>query len=168
MLQPLSESRLVDPRGSGYLRLARNERDDEDEQSNAGTEWGERSPLLSFSNTDMAFADDVLVAGSYHGFNVYKLREDGVPELFSSIVCPGGQGDVSVYGDLVVMSAQETRGRLDCGIEGVADSISSERMRGVRIFDVSDMTNPVQVAAVQSCRGSHTHTIVTDPAASSQ
>ena len=80
------------------------------------------------------------------------------------MVCPGGQGDVSVYGDLVVMSAQETRGRLDCGVEGVADSISAERMRGVRIFDISDIDNPTQVAAVQSCRGSHTHTIVTDPA----
>ncbi|MDH3271824.1 MAG: hypothetical protein OEN56_10845, partial [Gemmatimonadota bacterium] len=71
---------------------------------------------------------------------------------------------VSVYGDLIVMSAQETRGRLDCGVEGVADSISAERMRGVRIFDISDFDNPQQVAAIQSCRGSHTHTVVTDPA----
>ena len=67
-----------------------------DEQDNEGTEWGERSPLLSFSNTDMAFSDDVLIVGNYHGFNVYKLAEDGAPELFSSIVCPGGQGDVSI------------------------------------------------------------------------
>ncbi len=79
------------------------------------------------------------------------------------MVCPGGQGDVSVYGNLLVMSAQETRGRLDCGIGGVADSVSTERLRGIRIFDISNLERPRQVAAVQSCRGSHTHTIVTSP-----
>ncbi|MFT4769812.1 MAG: hypothetical protein ACI8RN_002966, partial [Glaciecola sp.] len=57
-----------------------------------------RRPMLSFANTDMAFRDDVLVAGNYHGFNVYQLQEDGVPDLMASIVCPGGQGDVSIVG----------------------------------------------------------------------
>ena len=117
-----------------------------------------------FSNTDLAFRDGLLIQGNYNGFQMYDISNPADPTLSVSVVCPGGQGDVSVYGDLVVMSAQETRGRLDCGVEGVADSISAERMRGVRIFDVSDMNNPTQVAAIQSCRGSHTHTIVTDPA----
>ncbi len=117
-----------------------------------------------FSNTDLAFQDNLLIQGNYNGFQMYDISNPADPTLAVSVVCPGGQGDVSVFGDLVVMSAQETRGRLDCGVEGVADSISAERMRGVRIFDVSDMNNPAQVAAVQSCRGSHTHTIVTDPA----
>ncbi|MDH3441436.1 MAG: DUF305 domain-containing protein, partial [Gammaproteobacteria bacterium] len=72
--------------------------DEADEQSNEDTEWGERSPLLSFSNTDMAFSGNKMVAGSYHGFNVYDLGEDGIPELYSSVVCPGGQGDVSIVG----------------------------------------------------------------------
>ncbi len=117
-----------------------------------------------FSNTDLAFQDDMLIQGNYNGFQIFDISNPADPTLAVSVVCPGGQGDVSVYGDLIVMSAQETRGRLDCGIEGVADSISAERMRGVRIFDMSDMNNPTQVAAVQSCRGSHTHTIVTDPA----
>lgn len=117
-----------------------------------------------FSNTDLAFQGNRLIQGNYNGFQIYDIGNPADPSLELSVVCPGGQGDVSIYGDLVVMSAQETRGRLDCGIEGVADSISSERMRGVRIFDVSNMANPTQVAAVQSCRGSHTHTIVTDPA----
>jgi len=116
-----------------------------------------------FSNTDLAFRGDLLYQGNYNGFQIWDIDDPSSPELRLSVVCPGGQGDVSVYGDLVFMSAQETRGRLDCGIEGVADSISAERMRGVRIFDVSDMGNPRQVAAVQSCRGSHTHTVVTDP-----
>ncbi len=133
---------------------------EDDEQSNEDTEWGERSPLLSFSNTDIAFANDVLVAGSYHGFNVYKLVEDGVPELFSSIVCPGGQGDVSIVGDLLIMSVEQTRGRIDCGRQGVSEDISEERFRGLRIFDISDLSRPLQVGQVQTCRGSHTHSVV--------
>ena len=116
-----------------------------------------------FSNTDLAFEGQYLYQGNYNGFQIYDLEDPNTPMLALSVVCPGGQGDVSVYGNLVFMSAQETRGRLDCGIEGVADSISSERMRGVRIFDVSDLSNPMQVAAIQSCRGSHTHTLVVDP-----
>ena len=122
-----------------------------------------RSPMLSFSNTDMAFAGNVLVAGNYHGFNVYQLQEDGIPELMASIVCPGGQGDVSIVGDLLLMSVQETRSRLDCGLGGVAEDASPDRFRGLRIFDISDLTNPKQVGLVQTCRGSHTHSVVAGP-----
>ena len=121
-----------------------------------------RNPMLSFVNTDMAFRDDVLVTGSYHGFNVYQLTGQG-PQLMASIVCPGGQGDVSIVGDLLFMSAQETRGRLDCGLGGVSEDVSAERFRGLRIFDISDLTRPVQVGAVQTCRGSHTHSVVSGP-----
>ena len=121
-----------------------------------------RNPMLSFVNTDMAFRDDVLVTGSYHGFNVYQLTVQG-PQLMASIVCPGGQGDVSIVGDLLFMSAQETRGRLDCGLGGVSEDVSAERFRGLRIFDISDLTRPVQVGAVQTCRGSHTHSVVSGP-----
>ena len=116
-----------------------------------------------FNNTDLAFRGPYLFQGNYNGFQVYDITRPEAPELRLSVVCPGGQGDVSVYGDLVVMSAQETRGRLDCGVQGVPDSISGERLRGIRIFDLSDMDAPRQVAAVQTCRGSHTHTLVTDP-----
>jgi uncharacterized protein (DUF305 family) len=122
-----------------------------------------RQPLLSFSNTDMAFAGDVMVVGSYHGFNIYKLLEDGLPELLSSVVCPGGQGDVSIVGDLLIMSVEQTRGRLDCGLQGVSEDVSAERFRGIRILDISDLTKPVQVGAVQTCRGSHTHSVVSGP-----
>ncbi len=122
-----------------------------------------RSPLLSFANTDMAFAGDVLVAGNYHGFNVYQLDAEGVPSLMSSVVCPGGQGDVSIVGDLLVMSVEQTRGRVDCGLQGVSEDVSSERFRGLRIFDISDLTHPRQVGAVQTCRGSHTHSVVAGP-----
>ena len=122
-----------------------------------------RAPLLSFINTDIAFAGDVMVVGSYHGFNVYRLQDDGMPDLLSSVVCPGGQGDVSLVGDLLFMSVEQTRGRLDCGLGGVTDKISPERFRGLRIFDLSDLTRPRQVGAVQTCRGSHTHSVVAGP-----
>ncbi len=135
----------------------------EEEDKGVGEDDEARYPMLSFSNTDMAFRDDVLVAGSYHGFNIYGLGEDGVPALISSIVCPGGQGDVSIVGDLLIMSAEETRGRLDCGLGGVAEDVSAERFRGIRIFDISNLTRPVQVGAVQTCRGSHTHSVVSGP-----
>ena len=133
---------------------------DADNQDNEDTEWGERSPLLSFSNTDMAFADDKMVAGSYHGFNVYQLDEEGIPELYSSVVCPGGQGDVSIAGDLLIMSVEQTRGRVDCGLQGISQDVSADRFRGIRIFDISDLRRPRQVGQVQTCRGSHTHSIV--------
>ncbi len=118
---------------------------------------------LSFSNSDLAFSGEHLFMGNYHGFNIYSVEDADRAELVSSVVCPGGQGDPSVYGNLLFLSVQDTRARLDCGIQGVEEPVSAERFRGVRIFDISDLRNPTQVAAVQTCRGSHTHTLVVDP-----
>jgi uncharacterized protein (DUF305 family) len=123
-------------------------------------EFADRGSLLDFANTDMAFAGDVMIAGSYHGFNAYRLAADGVPQLVSSTVCPGGQGDVTIVGTLLVMSVEESRGRIDCGLQGVAGKVSAERFRGIRIFDISDLSRPRQVGQVQTCRGSHTHSVV--------
>ena len=144
---------------------------DEDEENSESQEErsieslasSQRYPMLSFSNTDMAFTEDMLVAGSYHGFNIYRLEENGVPNLITSVVCPGGQGDVSVVGDLLIMSVQDTRGRLDCGLQGVDPEPNEERFRGIRLFDISNPEMPVQVGAVQTCRGSHTHSVVEGP-----
>jgi uncharacterized protein (DUF305 family) len=122
-----------------------------------------RYPLLSFSNTDMAFSEDLLITGSYHGFNIYRLNETGRPILATSVVCPGGQGDVSLVGHLLIMSVEQSRGRVDCGLQGVGEDVSEERFRGIRIFDVSDISQPIQVGAVQTCRGSHTHSVVSGP-----
>ena len=136
------------------------EEEAEDAEEEEEDEDWERAPLLSFSNTDMAFRDDILFAGSYHGFNIYRLADDGSVQQLSSVVCPGGQGDVSVVGDLLIMSVEETRGRLDCGLEGIAEDVSGDRFQGIRIFDIGDLGRPVQVGAVQTCRGSHTHSVV--------
>ena len=150
--------------------------EDKNKENAEGTEEGEeearsieedaksrRYPMLSFSNTDMAFRDDILVTGSYHGFNIYRINEGGLPKLITSIICPGGQGDVSIVGDLLIYSVEEIRGRVDCGLEGVTSDASPDRFRGLRIFDISDLSRPKQVGAVQTCRGSHTHSVVTGP-----
>ena len=139
------------------------EKDEDEEISVLEASRSLLSPMLSFSNTDMAFQDDLLVTGSYHGFNMYKIKDDGIPDLISSVVCPGGQGDVSIVGDLLIMSVEQVRGRVDCGREGVGKDASPERFRGIRIFDISDQSRPKQVGIVQTCRGSHTHSVVSGP-----
>ncbi len=115
---------------------------------------------LDFANSDIAFSGTHMVMGNFHGFNAYDIESAKSPRLLASIVCPGGQGDVSIYGNLLFMSVEQTRGRVDCGVQGVVDPVSKDRFRGVRIFDITDIRNPKQVAAVQTCRGSHTHTLV--------
>lgn len=118
---------------------------------------------FGFVNSDLAFSGDNAIVGNFNGFQVYDVSDAAAPSLRGSFVCPGGQGDVSVYGNLLFMSVEETRGRIDCGSQGAPGPVNAERFRGVRIFDISDIDNPVQLPGVQTCRGSHTHTLVTDP-----
>jgi hypothetical protein len=118
---------------------------------------------LDFANSDIAFRQADLFVGNFNGFNTFDIEVPKEPRLLASVVCPGGQGDVSVHGNLLFMSVEQTRGRIDCGTEGVSETVSAQRFRGVRIFDISDIRKPRQVAAVQTCRGSHTHTLLIDP-----
>jgi hypothetical protein len=154
-----------------------------------------RPPSVSYgsTNSDIAFSANHLFVGNYNGINFYDIDNPSQTKLRTSLMCPGGQGDVSVYGHLLFMSAEAINGRTDCGTQGVplpagytpppppppappaAEGVEPERpprplpppsldrFRGVRIFDISNLANPKQVAAVQSCRGSHTHTLVIDP-----
>jgi hypothetical protein len=118
---------------------------------------------FAFANADLAFSGKYVFQGGYHGIQVWDISDPSKPTLAATLVCPGGQGDVSVYRHLMFMSVEETRGRVDCGEQGVADTVSAERFRGVRIFDITDLSHPKALATVQTCRGSHTHTLVTDP-----
>ena len=136
---------------------------------------------LAFANSDLAFQGNHLFQGNFYGVNIYDISNPNQAALLTSLVCPGGQGDVSVYKNLLFMSVEMPNGRLDCGAQGFppdppsapsADAgkmrrhipvAQKDRFRGVRIFDISDIKNPKQVAAVQTCRGSHTHTLVVDP-----
>ncbi len=124
---------------------------------------------LAFANSDLAFQGNNLFLGNFYGVNIYDISDPARAKLVTSMVCPGGQGDVSVHRNLMFMSVEMPNGRVDCGEQGFAPetgqglpAANKDRFRGVRIFDISDIRNPKQVAAVQSCRGSHTHTLVTD------
>lgn len=128
---------------------------------------------LALANSDLAFQGNHLFLGNFYGINIYDIADPSNTKLLTSMLCPGGQGDVSVYKNLMFMSVEMPNGRLDCGTQGFppdaasamggAPAASKDRFRGVRIFDISDIKNPKQVAAIQSCRGSHTHTLVPDP-----
>ena len=135
---------------------------------------------LAFANSDFAFQGSHLFQGNFYGVNVFDISNPANTKLLTSLVCPGGQGDVSVYKNLLFMSVEMPNGRLDCGAQGFPPeppptpeeekekkrrlpAAQKDRFRGVRIFDISDIQNPKQVAAVQTCRGSHTHTLVVDP-----
>src|ERR1041385_7746084 len=135
---------------------------------------------LSFANSDLAFQGNHLFQGNFYGLNIYDISNPAKTSLLTSMICPGGQNDVSVYRNLLFMSVEMPNGRLDCGTQGFPPAAPAsqapdkderrmlppaqkDRFRGVRIFDITDIKNPKQVAAVQTCRGSHTHTLVTDP-----
>jgi hypothetical protein len=133
---------------------------------------------LAFANSDLAFQGNHLFQGNFYGVNIYDIANPAKTRLLTSMVCPGGQGDVSVYKNLLFMSVEMPNGRLDCSPQGFPPAPppaagqenkpslpapQKERFRGVRIFDIADISNPKQVAAVQTCRGSHTHTLVVDP-----
>jgi len=136
---------------------------------------------LAFANSDFAFQGNHLFQGNFYGFNIYDISNPAKTSLLTSVVCPGGQGDLSVYKNLLFMSVEMPNGRLDCGTQGfppappapepapgeekkqIPPPAQKDRFRGVRIFDITDVKNPKQVAAVQTCRGSHTHTLVVDP-----
>jgi hypothetical protein len=162
---------------------------------------GETPPpaaMYGSTNSDLAFSGNHLFVGNYNGINTYDIDNPGKLKILNSIVCPGGQGDVSVYGHLMFMSAEAVNGRIDCGTQGIAlpagfvpakaapapatpagepggsgaepprpprplPPASPDRFRGVRIFDITNLSSPKQIAAIQSCRGSHTHTLVIDP-----
>jgi len=132
---------------------------------------------LGFANSDLAFQGNHLFLGNFYGVNIYDISDPAKTSLVTSMICPGGQGDVSVYKNLMFMSVEMANGRVDCGVQGFPPppppppgshdnplpAASKDRFRGVRIFDISNIKAPKQVAAVQTCRGSHTHTLVVDP-----
>ena len=145
------------------------------------------------TNSDLAFHGTTLFVGNYNGVNFYDISNPAKIKLITSVVCPGGQGDVSVYGHLLFMSVEAANGRLDCGTQGFPTPAgatptpppaaadpgspdaaagprrppppppSPDRIKGIRIFDITEVSQPKQVAEVQTCRGSHTHTLVIDP-----
>ncbi|MEO7084995.1 MAG: hypothetical protein ABI442_00275 [Gemmatimonadaceae bacterium] len=120
-------------------------------------------PFIGVTRSDIAFTGKYAVQGNYDGYQIWDISSPRSPKLIHNEVCRGSQSDISVYNNLIFVSGEATSGRLDCGLQGVTDSVSKERFRGIRIFDASDLTHPKYIQSVQTCRGSHTHTVVEDP-----
>ena len=119
--------------------------------------------FLGVTNSDLAFSGNYAIQGNYNGYQVWDISNPSQPSLVMGYVCPASQSDVSIYRNLLFVSGEGLSGRLDCGTQGVREAVSRDRLRGLRIFDVSDWRNPKNVGNVQTCRGSHTHTVLVDP-----
>jgi hypothetical protein len=118
---------------------------------------------LGATHSDLAFAGKYAIQGNYDGFELYDISNPAKPALVQSYLCPASQNDVSVFRNLLFMSSESTNSRTDCGFGGVPDPVSKARVRGIRVFDIADVKHPKLVTSVQTCRGSHTHTVVTQP-----
>ncbi|HTI64760.1 MAG TPA: hypothetical protein VL524_14625 [Gemmatimonadaceae bacterium] len=119
--------------------------------------------FMGATNSDLAFLGHYAIQGSYNGYQIWDISNPSSPKLAEAYFCPASQSDVSVYKNLLFVSAEAASARLDCGAEGVHDTVSTARLRGLRIFDISDLSHPKYVGNVQTCRGSHTHTLLVDP-----
>jgi hypothetical protein len=119
--------------------------------------------FVGSTNSDLAFTGNYAIQGNYNGFQVWDVTNPSRPTLKTAYFCPASQSDVSVYKNLLFVSGEGLGGRLDCAGGGVKDTVSAERLRGIRIFDITNITDPKYVANVQTCRGSHTHTVLVDP-----
>jgi hypothetical protein len=115
------------------------------------------------TNSDIAFTGPYAIQGNYNGYQVWDISNPSAPTLKTAYLCPASQSDVSVYKNLLFVSGEGNSGRLDCGTQGVKDTVSHDRLRGIRIFDITDISNPKYVGNVQTCRGSHTHTLLVNP-----
>ena len=116
---------------------------------------------LTFINSDLAFKDKYVYQGNFSGFMIWDVSDPSKPKVVSVVSCVTSQGDPSIYGNLLFISAEGAGNRNDCAKGGVKDP--KDHMAGVRIYDVSDPAKPRLVKNVQTCKGSHTHTIVPHP-----
>ena len=116
-----------------------------------------------FINSDLSFRGNYVIQGNFNGVQIWDIANPKIPKLYKAFVCPGSQSDVSVFRNLLFVSGEALNGRTDCGTQGVTDTVSHDRLRGIRIFDATELSNPKPLAEVQTCRGSHTHTVVTQP-----
>src|SRR6185436_13639833 len=115
--------------------------------------------FIGVTNSDLAFLGNYAFQGNYNGYQVWDISNWTKPTLKTAFYCPASQSDVSVYRNLLFVSAEGQTGRKDCAGGGIEDSVSAIRVRGIRIFDISDVTKPKYITDVQTCRGSHTHTV---------
>ncbi|WP_327087367.1 hypothetical protein OIE66_34320 [Nonomuraea sp. NBC_01738] len=116
---------------------------------------------LADIHTDMAFQGDYAYVGNYYGFSIYDIKNPKKTSLVSSVVCPGGQMDMSVYGNLLFGSVDSSRNDDSCNSTSQSATVK-ESWEGIRIFDISDKSNPRYIKSVETSCGSHTNTLVPD------
>jgi len=116
---------------------------------------------LKFINSDMAFGTHYVYQANFAGFTIWDITDPANPVMASVTKCITSQGDPTIVGNLLFLSAEGAANRNDCGDGGVQDP--KDHMAGVRIFDVSNPKAPKLVKNVQTCKGSHTHTLVPSP-----
>ncbi|MBO3748742.1 hypothetical protein J5X84_21905 [Streptosporangiaceae bacterium NEAU-GS5] len=109
--------------------------------------------------TDLAFQGNYAFVGNYDGFTVVDISDPEKPSVVTRVVCPAGQNDVSVYGNLLFLSVDEPRSGESCDSD-VGRPSESSMWEGIRIFDISDVAHPRYVSAVRTECGSHTHTLI--------
>ncbi|GII90724.1 hypothetical protein Ssi02_09550 [Sinosporangium siamense] len=109
--------------------------------------------------TDLAFQGNYAFVGNYEGFTIYDISQPTKPSVVSQVVCPGGQNDVSISGDLLFVSVDDRRSDETCEADR-GDPTSPKAWEGVRIFDVSDKTRPKYITSIATSCGSHTHSLV--------
>ena len=119
--------------------------------------------FVGSTNSDLAFTGKYVIQGNYNGYQIWDISNPSQPVLRVGNYCPASQSDVSVYKNLLFVSAEGNSGRIDCGDQGVKDTVSLARIRGIRIFDITDIEHPKNLTNVQTCRGSHTHSLLVDP-----
>ncbi len=118
--------------------------------------------FLGITNSDLAFTGNYAIQGNYNGPVIWDISNPAAPTVVAAVTCPASQNDVSVYGNLLFLSAEAFNSRTDCGTQSPQGPVSPLRFRGVRIFDISNIREPKLITGIQTCRGSHTHTVVED------
>ena len=113
-------------------------------------------------NSDLAFVDGYAVQGNYNGFSLWDVRQGGAPELVGQASCLGAQNDVSAYGNIVITSTDSRRASAAC--DAASTSNTQDYWEGIRVWDISDKAKPTLLTSVATDCGSHTNTLVPDPA----
>ncbi|MEU3272025.1 hypothetical protein ABZ639_14355 [Saccharomonospora sp. NPDC006951] len=111
--------------------------------------------------TDIAFTRDHAIVGNYDGFVIYDIRVPHRPRIVSQVLCPGGQNDVSVSGNLLFLSTDYARTNDSC-VSDPSNASDPSAWEGIKVFDIRDLAAPKYVASVRTDCGSHTHTMVPD------
>ena len=122
------------------------------------------SPKTGTTNSDLAFWGKIAYQGNYNGFRVIDISRPDRPSVLADVDCGSGQGDVTVWQNILVRSVDYPMTERSCAGERSPDPTLPGQFEGVQIFDVSDPRHPQLTKLVDTDCGSHTNTLIPDPA----